>query len=160
VNWKAVAEDLLAYYDDAGVETDASSVWESYDRAVGTEHEAAVNEIIASHEREGARRSRRLPHADRLLGDDHPVAVCSLNAEAACHVALERHDLSERVSAVVGRDSVEGRKPDPGPLVATAETLGVDVDRALFVGDSRRDEQAAERAGMAFEYVDDGPAAE
>jgi phosphoglycolate phosphatase len=157
VNWKTVAEDVYEYYGEVGVETDAAGVWEGYDRAVGTEHEAKVNEIIASHEREGARRSRRLPHADRLLADEHPVAVCSLNSEEACHVALEDHDLAEAVSVVIGRDSVPGRKPDPGPLVATAEALGVDVDRALFVGDSRRDEVAAERAGMPFEYVGDGP---
>jgi phosphoglycolate phosphatase len=157
VNWNAVAEELLAYYDDAGVEVEATGVWACYDRAVGTEHEELVEEIIASHEREGARRSRRLRHADRLLADDRPAAVCSLNSETACHIALDRHDLADRVSAVVGRDSVAGRKPDPGPLVATAEALGVDVERALFVGDSERDELAADRAGMPFEYVGDGP---
>jgi phosphoglycolate phosphatase len=153
VNWNAVAEDVLAYYDDAGVATDATGVWECYDRAVGTDHEDRVNEIIASHERDGAHHSRRLAHADRLLAEDGPHAVCSLNSEAACHVALERHGLGEHVSVVVGRDSVDGRKPAPGPLVATADALGVDVDRALFVGDSRRDELAAQRAGLAFEWV-------
>jgi phosphoglycolate phosphatase len=58
------------------------------------------------------------------------------------------------VDAVVGRDSVETHKPDPEPLLATLEGMGCSPDDAEFVGDSERDEVAAERAGVRFRWVD------
>jgi phosphoglycolate phosphatase len=61
------------------------------------------------------------------------------------------------VDAVVGRDSVPARKPDPEPLLAALDALDVPPNRALFVGDSASDAEAAERAGVAFRYVGDGP---
>jgi len=48
---------------------------------------------------------------------------------------------------------VATHKPDPEPLLATLEDLGVEPANALFVGDSPRDKETAERAGVAFESV-------
>ncbi|MFB6156498.1 MAG: HAD family hydrolase [Haloferacaceae archaeon] len=157
VDWEAVAADVTATFAEAGVDADGMGLWGMLDLADRTGLRDAVEAVIADHETEGARRSERLPAADDLAGLDRPAAVCSLNAEAAARVALDVHGLDDRVGAVVGRDSVATRKPEPEPLLAALEPLGVPPERALFVGDSERDATAAERAGVAFRYVGDGP---
>ncbi|MFB6312252.1 MAG: HAD family hydrolase, partial [Salinirussus sp.] len=100
-----------------------------------------------------ARAATRLPLADELP-QPVPVGVCSLNSEAACRIALEVHGLDVHIDAIVGRDSVETYKPDPAPLLAVIQALDADPQQTIFVGDSERDEQAAERAGVDFEWAD------
>jgi phosphoglycolate phosphatase len=154
VDWGAVAADVETVYEDAGVDPAGRSLWDLLSEARDHGLFDDVNAAIAAREREGARRSRRLPLADELSSLDRPAAVCSLNCAEACTVALAEHGLSEFVEAVVGRDTVETWKPDPESLLAAVEATGVDPSRAVFVGDSERDAQAAERAGVDFVYVD------
>ncbi|GAA0229771.1 HAD family hydrolase [Haladaptatus pallidirubidus] len=151
VNWKAVAQDVTVELERHGVDASDADLWRMLDLADEANVRDEIEAIISQHERDGARRSIRLPHADELLSREIPVGVCSLNCESACHVGLETHGLARHVDAVVGRDSVPTRKPHPEPLKATLRALG--VDGAVFIGDSRRDELTAERAGVAFEYV-------
>jgi len=154
VDWEAVREEAAALLRERGVDPAAGDLWEMLSQAEAAGHRDLVADAIAAHEREGARASRRLPAADRLP-HEIPVGVCSLNCEEACRIALAEHGLTDAVGAVVGRDTVPNRKPDPGPLLAVTDELGVAPERTLFVGDSGSDEAAAERAGMAFSYVSD-----
>ncbi|ELY49528.1 HAD family hydrolase [Natronolimnohabitans innermongolicus] len=157
VDWDAVAGDVLEVYESAAVEPPSQDLWGllggASDVGLGSEVESA----IAAHEREGATTAPRLGHADELLERSVPVGVCSLNCEAACRIALEEHDLVHAVDAVVGRDTVATRKPHPEPLLEAVDRLEADPGASLFVGDSERDQVTAERAGVAFEYVGDGP---
>lgn len=155
VDWDAVAQDVLEVYADAGIEPSTDDLWSLLELAPECGVETEVEETIAAHEQEGARSSTRLEFADDL--QEGPVAVCSLNCEEACRTALEAHGLSERVSVIVGRDTVSTYKPDPEPLEAAVDELGVAPENVLFVGDSERDARTAERAGVAFEYVGQGP---
>jgi len=154
VDWDAVARDVAALLESRGVPPDSTGLWEMWHGSKGTPHETAVHRTMADHEEAGARASTLLAAA-RSIPADRPVGVCSLNAESAVHVALETHDLTGAVDAVVGRGSVPTEKPDPEPLLATLDPLGVDPERTVFVGDSERDEVAAERAGVPFRYVSD-----
>lgn len=155
VDWETLAADLSARLREVGVDPDRLRAWDlltaGEEAGIGEELDA----MIAERERGGARRSERRPLADEVPTVDRPVAVCSLNCEAACHIALETHDLAPAVDAVVGRDSVETRKPDPEPLLAAVRALDADPDEAVFVGDSERDAVTAERAGTAFRWVDE-----
>jgi phosphoglycolate phosphatase len=157
VNWERVAADVGAVYGEAGVPTEGDGVWTLLERADDNGIEAEVEAAIAAHEREGARESIRLPPADDLTELSVPAGVCSLNCEAACRIGLETHGLADHVDAVVGRDTAGARKPDPAPLLAAVDALGVDPENALFVGDSESDELTARRAGTRFSYVGDGP---
>ena len=154
VNWNDVARDVVDVFADAGVDATDYDLWGMLDLADEHGLRAEVEAAIADHETVGAERSHRLPLADSVAAQRVPVGVCSLNCEAACRVALDVHDLAAHVDSVVGRDSVATRKPDPEPLLATLRALGVEASNAVFVGDSRRDEVTAERAGSAFRYVD------
>ncbi len=154
VDWNAVTVDARAVLAERGVETTGMGLDAILDRADELGYRPAVEKSITDHERAGARASRSLPLADALPADV-PVAVCSLNAEEAVRLALERHGIDSHVSVVVGRDTVETRKPDPQPLLASIDALPVDAERPLFVGDTERDEETAERAGVRFRYAGD-----
>ncbi|MFB6302059.1 MAG: HAD family hydrolase [Haloferacaceae archaeon] len=157
VDWDDVAAAVIERLAADGVDAAGRDLWGLLDLADEIGRRDEVEAIIGAHELDGAKRSERLPAADDLAALDRPAAVCSLNAEAAARTALATHDLIDRVGVVVGRDSVPTRKPDPEPLLAALDAIDVPPDRALFVGDSARDAEAAERAGVAFEYVGDGP---
>lgn len=158
VDWAALADELRDRFADAGVAADGWSVWDCYDRADEHGLEAAVHETITEHELAGAESAERLPAADDLAGLEIPVGVCSLNAEAACRAALERHDLADDIDAIVGRDTVGPVKPDPAPLLAAVDVLGVAPADAFYIGNREKDAETARRAGVRFAYVSgDGP---
>ena len=154
VDWEVVTGDVAAVFENAGVDATGIDLWELLELADESGLRDDVETVIASHERDGARRSERLPHAD-AVGQYQAEGVCSLNCEDACRTALDVHGLGPYVDAVVGRDTVATRKPDPEPLLETLRQIGTNPDDAVFVGDSQRDEEAARRAGVAFRYVDE-----
>ncbi len=157
VNWNAVAREAAAVLERRGVEADGIDLWEMLDVADERGARDDVEAVIGDYECDGARRSERLPLADEVPERTIPVGVCSLNCERACRIALDVHDIDDNVGCIVGRDTVATRKPDPEPLLTTLRGLDVSPERALFVGDSTRDELTAERGGVAFRYVDGGP---
>ncbi|MFB6217830.1 MAG: HAD family hydrolase [Halobacteriaceae archaeon] len=149
VDWDAVDSEVAAIVAEAGGDPAGRRAWALYDEAVDLGVGDAVEECIAAHERAGVADSRRLPLADRLPLAV-PVGVCSLNCEAAVRAALDAHGLLDHVDAVVGRDIVDARKPDPEPLVEACRRLGVGPADAVFVGDSDSDAETARRAGTGF----------
>ena len=154
VDWARVDEETADILESHGYQP-TETAWGALDAADG-DAAAAVTALLADHERRGAERSWRLPAADdlRALADaGRPTAVCSLNCEAAVRAALAEHGLTDAADAVVGRDTVGPRKPDPGPLLAALRRTDVPPERALFVGDSESDELTAARAGVDFAYV-------
>jgi phosphoglycolate phosphatase len=162
VDWDAAAREVADVLADHGVDARGVDLWSMLDLADEHDVRPAVEEALSARECDGARASERLPPADLVADLSVPVGVCSLNCEAACRTALELHGLEGGVDAVVGRDSVATRKPDPEPLLATLRGLDVDTDGSdlgatVFVGDSARDEEAALAAGVGFRYVDAEP---
>ncbi len=155
VDWDTVARDVQAVYEAHSIDPPGTGLWDMLEGASDLPIADDVEHAIATHEHDGARSSRRLAHADELREQTVPIGVCSLNCEAACRIALEEHDLSDAVDVVVGRDTVANQKPHPEPLLEAVAELSVEPDRTLFVGDSPSDEQTADRAGTAFEYVGD-----
>jgi HAD superfamily hydrolase (TIGR01549 family) len=148
VDWDVVAREVALALEERDIDP-PDSLWGMLEIADENDAREAVERIIAAHERDGARDSERLPAADTI--PDGRAGVCSLNAEEACHIALEVHGI-DGISAVVGRDTVATEKPDPAPLLETIDRLGGDPSRALFVGDTDRDRETADRAGT--DYVD------
>jgi phosphoglycolate phosphatase-like HAD superfamily hydrolase len=152
VDWDSVARDVAAVLESQDVNASDMDLWAMLDIADDTGNRDAVEAAIAEHECRGAEQSTRLPTAGDLP-QTVPVAVCSLNCEQACRLALEQHGIEDCVEVVVGRDTVATEKPDPEPLLTAVRRLGSDPDRTLFIGDSERDELTAKRAGTAYRYV-------
>lgn len=158
VDWEAARTEVMDTVQSAGFDIEEEeTVWEFLDRLTDPTLTASIHDILAKYERDGAERAERLPAATALENHDGASAVCSLNSEEACRIALDRHGLLQYVTAVVGRDSVETRKPDPEPLLAAVRALDAEPEETLFIGDSERDALTAKRAGTQFSYVGDGP---
>jgi phosphoglycolate phosphatase len=154
VDWDEVRARAAAMYDARDIDHGGTDLWTLLERAGEHGFRDHLHDTIAEFEREGARSAARLPLADDLP-QGVPVGVCSLNAEAACQIALELHGLDPHVDALVGRDTVENVKPHPEPLLEAVDRIGARPESTLFVGDSDSDGEAARRAGTGFQYVRD-----
>ena len=154
VDWDVVTRDVADVFEAAGVDAGGVDLWGMLDLADQSDLRDDIETVIGEHEDTGARRSARLPHAD-AVGQFDAEGVCSLNCERACRTALDVHDLAPHVDAIVGRDTLSTRKPDPEPLLETIQRMDASVEETVFVGDSVRDEEAARRADVAFRYVEE-----
>lgn len=65
-------------------------------------------------------------------------------------------ELDGLLPVLVGGDTLPQRKPDPAQLYLACEQLGVAVENAVMVGDSRNDIDAARAAGMPVACVSYG----
>ncbi len=93
---------------------------------------------------------------DRAARDGDRLAVCTNKLERSSHLLLRALGIADRFQFVCGQDTFGAAKPDPRPLVATVATLGGDLARAIMVGDSRSDVEAARAAGIPAIAVDFG----
>ena len=75
------------------------------------------------------------------------VLATSANAEEVS--ALRRAlDADDAITAVTGGDDVKAAKPDPDVVAVALEKAGVPPDRAVFVGDTVWDVEAAGKVGL------------
>ena len=56
--------------------------------------------------------------------------------------------MHHRAACVIGGDTTGKTKPDPAPLFAATERMGIASRHCIYVGDDRRDVQAGRAAGM------------
>ena len=90
-------------------------------------------------------------------------AVCTNKRTDLSLALLDALDLTRRFAAIVGPDLAGAAKPDPRHLVFAIERAGGTLGRALMVGDSRADVEAAKAAhvpvvAVSFGYSDVPPA--
>ena len=87
------------------------------------------------------------------------LAVCTNKPTALSNLLLEALGMAWRFKAVIGADSAPRPKPDPSHLLFAISQAGGDPARALMVGDSRADADAARAAHVPcilfpFGYTD------
>lgn len=91
-----------------------------------------------------------LPDARALLAhlsaQEIPWAIATSGALRTAQHNLDALGVDPAKVPVVTRDQVRHAKPDPDLFLAAAERLGVDITRAMVVGDSVWDMLAAQRA--------------
>jgi len=78
------------------------------------------------------------------------TAVCTNKPALPAEALLRAKGLADLFDALVGGDTLPVRKPDPAPLLLCAESVGVAVDDAVYVGDSEIDAETARRANVPF----------
>jgi phosphoglycolate phosphatase len=74
---------------------------------------------------------------------------------------LEQLALNDDAAVVICGDSLEQRKPHPLPLIVAAETIRIDCQNCVYIGDDPRDIDAGRAAKMktliaAYGYIDQG----
>jgi HAD superfamily hydrolase (TIGR01549 family) len=82
----------------------------------------------------------------RLAGEGFVVALASSGEKEFSERALASLGLDDEVHTLVTSADVEDSKPDPDLIGVTLEKVG--PDRAVFVGDTPYDVEAAARAGL------------
>ncbi|MGB6117160.1 MAG: HAD family hydrolase [Mesorhizobium sp.] len=93
---------------------------------------------------------------DRFEAAGYLLAICTNKTERLANRLMSGLGLSDRFAAICGQDTFAFRKPDPRHLVQTIRMAGGDPDRAIMVGDSRADIDAAKAAGIPVVAVDFG----
>ncbi len=132
--------------------SDAPAKGQALAKAVArfTEHYAAAPAEL-THAYDGVEAMLGALSARGLL-----LGVCTNKPEALTRQVLAGVALDRHLRAIVGGDSLKVMKPDPKPLRHAAHLLGVDLDEALYVGDSETDADTAAAAGMAFALYSGG----
>ena len=92
----------------------------------------------------GSRRTASLACTDAGFA----LGVCTNKPERASHLLLDQLDLSRFFSSVVGGDTLAVRKPDPEHIHETVRRAGGVSSRAIMVGDSGNDIDAARNADV------------
>lgn len=82
-----------------------------------------------------------------------PTACLTNKPEAYAKQLLAQKGLVTFFDVVYGGDSFDRKKPDPLPLIKTAEYFGIATSRMLMVGDSGNDAAAANAAGCPIVLV-------
>lgn len=90
---------------------------------------------------------------DRLIDDGGNLCVCTNKPTDLALALLNAFDLTRRFTAIVGRDQVSARKPDPAHLIEAVGLARGDLSRSLLVGDSDVDAAAAKAARRPFIFV-------
>ena len=93
---------------------------------------------------------------DALAARGYRLAICTNKLERLSRLLLEKLDLGARFAAICGQDSFGVQKPDPEILRRTIRQAGGRLDRAVMVGDSVADIDAARAARVAVIAVDFG----
>lgn len=113
----------------------------------------ALDRFLALYEANATRLTRLYDGVPEVLGAladaGWRLALCTNKPERATRAVLGALGLASHFAVVLGGDSQPTRKPDPGPLLAALDRLGVAPSRAAMVGDHANDILAARRAGTA-----------
>lgn len=122
--------------------------------------DALLAAYLERYREDCTRLTRAMPGAevllDALVAHGVPLA-CVTNKPERIAARVLRHVFPDtHFAMLVGGDSGLGVKPEPGPLEAVLRKLGVPVQDALLIGDSRHDVHAARAAGMAVACVANG----
>jgi len=111
----------------------------------------------AAFQREAVREGDKTPYDDVTALDalDHDLGIVSSNQHETIEFVLEHFDLADRFETYYGREpvveSIRRRKPNSHYVDRAMSDLN--AERALFVGDSESDVEAAHNAGIDSAYL-------
>ncbi len=85
---------------------------------------------------------------DRLESAGTAWGIVTNKPEYLTIELVERLGLSKSVGCIVGGDTLPERKPSPTPIYHACKLTNVLPSKSIYIGDSIRDIQAAQAAGM------------
>lgn len=112
---------------------------------------AQFEAFLDVYERELCVHTRLFPgvvQALDALRSDFTLAVCTNKVERHSRLLIEALGIADRFAVICGGDSFPWKKPDPRHLEMTVQRAGGTVQRAIMVGDSSADIEAARGAGI------------
>lgn len=135
----------------AGVGTPLVAMFRKYAR-----DETQVDALIARY------REYQIPNHDRLVhaydgvvntvrwlrAAKHPLGIVTSKTELLAQRGIDCIGIGDCFDVLIGCDTIALHKPDPAPVHAALERLGVPATNAFFVGDSVHDMYAGNAAGV------------
>jgi len=112
-----------------------------------------------------ATESALYPSIDNLLiqleSASIPWGIVTNKPSLYASALLEQLNLNQRCSALICPDHVQNRKPHPEPIFLACQKLDCNTERTIYIGDHRRDIQAARNADViavaaAYGYLNEG----
>jgi phosphoglycolate phosphatase len=94
---------------------------------------------------------------DRLEADGWRLGICTNKPERLAILLIEALGLGGRFAVLLGADSLPWRKPDPRHVLETITRAGGVRERAVLIGDTVTDRDAARAAGVRCVLVGFGP---
>lgn len=94
---------------------------------------------------------------DQLTNAGWKLAVCTNKPQALAEKLLHALGIRHRFAAMIGADTCATRKPDAAPVLASIERAGGLASRAVLIGDTVTDREAARAAGIKSILVTFGP---
>ncbi|MCF6199133.1 MAG: phosphoglycolate phosphatase [Hyphomicrobiaceae bacterium] len=93
---------------------------------------------------------------DTLKNNGHPLGICTNKTEALSKQLINALVMEDFFGAIIGVDTLDVKKPDPGHILGTIKALGASPQTAIMVGDSETDIVAAKAANIPVIAVDFG----
>lgn len=94
----------------------------------------------------------------QVLSDQgYALGICTNKPEGLSETLVQKLGIRSYFKALLGADTLTVRKPDPVHLWETITRSGGDRKRAILIGDTITDRQAAENAGVPCALVTFGP---
>ncbi|NBB98842.1 MAG: phosphoglycolate phosphatase [Alphaproteobacteria bacterium] len=93
---------------------------------------------------------------DGLRADGFALGLCTNKPMGPTRAVLAHLGWEQFFDVVIGGDSLPVAKPDPAPLMAVVEGLGLTLPQITYIGDSETDAETAERAGARFGLFTEG----
>jgi phosphoglycolate phosphatase len=113
--------------------------------------------LYALHTSERSRVYDGVPAGLEYLRASGAALACVTNkASAFSHKLLAEMELAKHFSLVISGDTLARKKPDPLPLLHASRHFAVPPERALLIGDSANDVEAARAAGFGIVCVSYG----
>jgi pyrophosphatase PpaX len=118
--------------------------------------DAAADEMLATYRAHNDEHHDTLIRAfpgvpamlDALHGTHRRLGVVTSKREGAARRGLDHYGLAHYFEVAVFHDDTERHKPDPEPLIAAVNRLGLGVRDVVYVGDSIHDIVAGRAAGI------------
>ncbi|HEY0338605.1 MAG TPA: phosphoglycolate phosphatase [Burkholderiales bacterium] len=116
------------------------------------DYAAMREEFLGLYEANLCRETRLFPGMEKLLEGIEARAltwgIVTNKAERFAKPLMHLLKIRERCGCIVGGDTTSRMKPHPEPLFAACRLIGAEPRFCAYVGDDRRDVEAARAAGM------------
>jgi HAD superfamily hydrolase (TIGR01509 family) len=83
----------------------------------------------------------------RLRANGRKLALITATWREIIDLTIARHGLIELFDVVITGDEMKAQKPDPGSILTALTSLDIAPDRAIMLGDSKKDILAGHNAG-------------
>jgi phosphoglycolate phosphatase len=118
-------------------------------------HERFLHFYERAHEN-----TRIYPHVvdtlTTLQAAGYALGLCTNKPNGPTRAVLAHLGWDKLFTVVIGGDSLPVAKPDPAPLMAVVEGLGLTLPQIVYIGDSETDAETAKRAGARFGLFTEG----